>query len=147
QHALAAFPDVTGGLVTEDTAKVKAALAVIDSNLRSLAPVHAEVGDDLQFTPQGLALRDREDLLYSAVMNRWKKLAGGVEQSMLPDVRRMITDIGRMVTHGGDTSNLILDPDLDSYYLMDITLLAVPAAHIRLATIAEKRSGTHSGFV
>lgn len=140
QHALAAFPDVTGGLVTEDTAKVKAALAVIDSNLRSLAPVHAEVGDDLQFTPQGLALRDREDLLYSAVMNRWKKLAGGVEQSMLPDVRRMITDIGRMVTHGGDTSNLILDPDLDSYYLMDITLLAVPAAHIRLATIAETGS-------
>lgn len=27
----------------------------------------------------------------------------------------------------GDTSNLILDPDVDSYYLMDIMLLQVPA--------------------
>ena len=28
--------------------------------------------------------------------------------------------------HVGDSSNLILDPDLDSYYLMDITLIKIP---------------------
>jgi hypothetical protein len=33
----------------------------------------------------------------------------------------------------GDTSNLILDPDLDSYYLMDVTLLALPQTQDRLA--------------
>ena len=31
----------------------------------------------------------------------------------------------------GDTSNLILDPDLDSYYVMDVTLLAIPDALVR----------------
>ncbi|MBP7284183.1 MAG: methyl-accepting chemotaxis protein [Leptospiraceae bacterium] len=29
-------------------------------------------------------------------------------------------------SHVGDTSNLILDPDLDSYYMMDITLIKIP---------------------
>jgi len=34
----------------------------------------------------------------------------------------------------GDTSNLILDPDLDSYYLMDITLLKIP----EMITLSER---------
>ena len=38
-----------------------------------------------------------------------------------------------MITHAGDTSNLILDPDLDSYYLMDVVLLALPQTEDRLA--------------
>src|SRR5207302_9007179 len=40
-----------------------------------------------------------------------------------------------MITHAGDLSNLILDPDLDSYYLMDATLLALPQTQDRLATV------------
>jgi len=32
-----------------------------------------------------------------------------------------------LIAHVGDTSNLILDPELDSYYVMDATLLRVPA--------------------
>jgi len=40
-----------------------------------------------------------------------------------------------MITHVGDESNLILDPDLDSYYLMDVTLLALPQMQDRLATV------------
>ncbi len=39
---------------------------------------------------------------------------------------KVLKDLRDLVVHTGDTSNLILDPDLDSYYLMDITLLAAP---------------------
>jgi hypothetical protein len=45
----------------------------------------------------------------------------------------LVADVRTMVTHMGDTSNLILDPDLDSYYLMDVTLLALPQTQDRLA--------------
>ena len=38
-----------------------------------------------------------------------------------------------MTAHAGDTSNLILDPDLDSYYAMDMTLLALPQTQERTA--------------
>jgi|GEM_PF-1843899 len=37
-----------------------------------------------------------------------------------------------VIGHAGDTSNLILDPDLDSYYLMDVVVVAYVAAVDRL---------------
>jgi methyl-accepting chemotaxis protein len=50
-----------------------------------------------------------------------------------------------LIGHVGDTSNLILDPDLDSYYVMDATLLALPQTLGRLAaiqTLLASRAGT-----
>ena len=38
----------------------------------------------------------------------------------------LASDINRLSARVGDTSNLILDPDLDTYYLMDATLLKLP---------------------
>ena len=38
-----------------------------------------------------------------------------------------------MTAHAGDMSNLILDADLDSYYAMDMTLLALPQTQERTA--------------
>ncbi len=42
-----------------------------------------------------------------------------------------------MIAHAGDTSNLILDPDLDSYYLMDVMLCATPATVDRLTNLGK----------
>lgn len=137
QHALAAFPDLSGGLILEDSAQVANAIARIDEHLNALAPIHEDIGEDLQFTPKGLALRDREDVFYPELMNRWNAMKDSLTMDSLPQVETMVTDIGRMITHGGDTSNLILDPDLDTYYLMDVTLLAIPASHIRLNAISQ----------
>src|SRR5665213_1813572 len=47
----------------------------------------------------------------------------------------LVSDIRTMITHAGDMSNLILDPDLDSYYLMDATLLALPQTQDRLSRV------------
>jgi methyl-accepting chemotaxis protein len=35
----------------------------------------------------------------------------------------------------GDTSNLILDPDLDSFYLMDVSVVALPSGQERISTL------------
>ncbi len=45
----------------------------------------------------------------------------------------LLTDLRTMTAHAGDTSNLILDPDLDSSYAMDMTLLALPQTQERTA--------------
>jgi serine phosphatase RsbU (regulator of sigma subunit) len=45
------------------------------------------------------------------------------------------TDINKLNNHVGDTSNLILDPDLDTYYLMDATLMKLPEIQIILSDI------------
>jgi signal transduction histidine kinase/CheY-like chemotaxis protein/HPt (histidine-containing phosphotransfer) domain-containing protein len=45
----------------------------------------------------------------------------------------LVAEVLQMMAHAGDTSNLILDPDLDSYYLMDAVVLRLPALSRHLA--------------
>lgn len=47
----------------------------------------------------------------------------------------LTADINRLSARVGDSSNLILDPDLDTYYLMDATLLKLPEMQKNLAEI------------
>ena len=49
-----------------------------------------------------------------------------------------MNDLRGMVAHVGDLSNLILDPNLDSYYLMDVTLVTLPQTMDRMNQIANK---------
>ena len=53
----------------------------------------------------------------------------------------IIEEIVALVAHVGDQSNLILDPDLDSYYLMDLIVLKVPTAIDKLGQIRGLGSG------
>jgi sigma-B regulation protein RsbU (phosphoserine phosphatase) len=47
----------------------------------------------------------------------------------------LLKQVYDLKSHIGDTSNLILDPDLDSYYLMDATLLKLPQTQEILGNI------------
>lgn len=49
--------------------------------------------------------------------------------------RHFIGVIRLMIQYVGDKSNLILDPDLDTYYLMDTTMLKIPEIQENLSTI------------
>lgn len=62
----------------------------------------------------------------------WQEL-GGSTQVLWEQVNLPIQELQRRV---GDQSNLILDPDLDSYYLMDTILITLPEIQRNLASIA-----------
>lgn len=105
------------------------------------------MGEDLQFTKEGLEKRKRGSVEISLFEEKLKK--GLTEIQQTPDKRveivtGLIADVRTMITQMGDTSNLILDPDLDSYYLMDVTLLALPQTQDRISEIiafAESKAG------
>jgi methyl-accepting chemotaxis protein len=112
----------------------------VDRAFALLNQVHAQVGTELQFTPEGLAKRKRDYYTPANMAKEWSDLKG-----RLPTLRpaesnelhaKLIAGLRTMITHSGDTSNLILDPDLDSYYLMDVSLLAVPQMEDRIQDIA-----------
>ncbi|EMG37720.1 methyl-accepting chemotaxis protein [Desulfocurvibacter africanus PCS] len=110
----------------------------IDVAFEDLLAVDADIGEDLQFTEQGLGIRGRAHLAPEAVKSKWERLKASMPSDpnvILKTHWSLMDDILGMISHVGDTSNLILDPDLDSYYLMDITLLALPQTHRRLADI------------
>ncbi|TVM36442.1 hypothetical protein DQK91_00515 [Oceanidesulfovibrio marinus] len=104
----------------------------IATSLQELQAIHDAIGVDLQFTPEGLDKRGRGGLVPERLAERWDAAKSAGDISAYDTV---IADVQEMITHAGDTSNLILDPDLDSYYLMDMTLLALPQTQARLGDI------------
>ncbi len=59
-------------------------------------------------------------------------------ETMLGYEKRIV----ELISHVGDTSNLILDPDPDSYYVMNILLERLPNTLIRLNKVARIFRGT-----
>ncbi len=112
--------------------------AQIDKAFDALEQVDAEIGVDLQFTDEGLAKRKREHYRPRIIRGEWQELKNSLrlEPKTLADQHQhLVGDVRMMITHAGDLSNLILDPDLDSYYIMDATLLALPQTQDRLASM------------
>jgi methyl-accepting chemotaxis protein len=136
-HELLARRYLTGQRDLRD--RMMAAEGRVDAAMQALRTVDSRLGDALQFTPEGLAKRKREHCNWNTLHQEWEALKGGlVDQSVESSDKshaHLIADVRTMITHAGDTSNLILDSDLDSYYLMDATLVALPQTQDRLATI------------
>lgn len=104
--------------ISDLTDKIAAQMTLLESTL-------SRVGANLQFTEEGLSSRKKQ----TASLDNLKSLL----QS--GDLDGALVAIKMGISHLGDTSNLILDPDLDSYYLMDISLLALPQMQDRVQSI------------
>ena len=111
----------------------------IDRIFSELEVANTRYGTDLQFTDEGLAKRKRQNMDPRSVKASWQKLKQQLPSLKPEDAdeqhKQLVAAVRTMVTHCGDTSNLILDPDLDSYYLMDATLVALPQTQDRLGAI------------
>src|SRR5262249_17167852 len=55
-----------------------------------------------------------------------------------------VGDVRALIAHVGDTSNLILDPDLDTYYAMDAALLRIPQALEQIPELAQGLKANHA---
>ena len=117
--------------------------AKIDAVFNSLSDVHAQFGEVLQFTESGLASRQRDNARLDRVLEQWNRLrtAGNAGVADSAACGQLIQAVRTMHTHAGDTSNLILDPDLDSYYVMDMTVCALPQTQDRIGRITLEVAG------
>ncbi len=121
-------------------ARIQAEALAVTAALQRLDTADRAHGEALQFTPHGLGLRQRNEFTARGLRQKWRELlktSPAVGQALARDqYGKLVAHVRSMITHAGDTSNLILDPDLDSYYLMDATLLALPQMEERLQQIA-----------
>jgi hypothetical protein len=108
----------------------------IDAAVADVEKAHTEFGSALKFTDAELAARQRDGARAEVLRAEWEALKKSPMEMAATDAAtaKGTTGIRLMITHAGDTSNLILDSDLDSYYLMDATLLALPQTQDRLAS-------------
>lgn len=139
RHQLAAqrVADGDNSLVSQ-VAQLQSA---VDRALDALDSADARHGAVLEFTTEALGKLGRESAKPTAMRRKWADLKGRVATLPVAESVRqhasLVADLRSMITHAGDKSNLILDPDLDSYYLMDATLLALPQMQGRLADILQ----------
>lgn len=70
---------------------------------------------------------EAKDGLFDTAAASRQVLESIARTSSLADMARLRRATDGLITRIGDQSNLILDPDLDTYYLMDVTLLKARA--------------------
>src|SRR5436190_6128887 len=124
---------------TERRAELRTIAIRIDEALESLRKVTVRLEEALQLTGEGLATRKREHLRWETLKREWDTLKAGLASQSAEQSdelhAHLTSDVRTLIAHVGDTSNLILDPDLDSYYLMDAVLIALPQTQERLAEL------------
>jgi len=133
QAVLQQKADAAAGLKTDNSAEIQNAWKAVEE-------ARAEYGRKLQFTEEGLAKRGRQNLAQDTVDGHIRELCALAGRSDGEKTAQAASaaenDVRGMITHLGDMSNLILDPVLDSYYLVDATLATLPQTQSRLAEIA-----------
>lgn len=99
----------------------------MDAEFGAVMQKFRQYESDLLLDKESLMARKREHISESNLEATYAQFREGKVT-----INKMIKVIRELIIHTGDTSNLILDPDLDSYYLMDVTLIAAPQLAERL---------------
>jgi len=97
----------------------------IETAIQKLNAVEKQISPKLKISPQWLALK-------TSINSNWQRLKEqkfnlSPSQSWQAHTK-IINDILALIADVGDVSNLILDPALDSYYLMDTLVNQLPSA-------------------
>jgi methyl-accepting chemotaxis protein len=122
--------------VTQSQQAVEQATAEVEG-------VEKKYGADLKATAE-----------WDKLKTKWASLRDTVASTQTPDKvldahTDYLNDLNTLITDVGNNSNLILDPDVDSYYTMDTVLTQVPAVAMNVgkaadlaATIAQRHAIT-----
>ena len=92
----------------------------IEDDIEAIDAVDQSLGATLETNKQWMALKARWEIL--------KRKSLSIDPQDFDAHNALIADVISLIAHVGDTSNLILDPVLDSYYLMDAVVTKLPSA-------------------
>jgi serine phosphatase RsbU (regulator of sigma subunit) len=106
--------------------EVKRLQLKINNQIESLATIDKKLNAELETTDK-----------FNTLKQAWSELQNQQDSNIdkntaYQSIRQQVNDLK---IHVGDKSNLILDPDIDSYYLMDATLLKLPEMQQALVEI------------
>ncbi|MDZ8049879.1 MAG: ATP-binding protein [Aulosira sp. ZfuVER01] len=95
----------------------------IETAIQNLNTVEQQLSPQLPTSPQWITIK-------TSINNKWQQLKEH-KLNLSPtqswqEHTDIINDILALIAHVGDVSNLILDPALDSYYLMDTVVNQLP---------------------
>jgi methyl-accepting chemotaxis protein len=102
----------------------------IDNSFKALISEFDELREELGLSVENMEKSDKTSISPENIFENWKGFnKSGISEADFNDIIQKLLSFNTLI---GDVSNLILDPDLDSYYLMDIALLAMPQTTVRM---------------
>lgn len=105
-----------------------------DKLLETLEKLNEEHGESLDFTAEGLKKHGQGDLTVQNLKKNWEAIKAAPTYNE-EAFGKIMSDIATMIKHTGDASNLILDGDLDTYYIVDATFNVFPELLKNLAEV------------
>jgi methyl-accepting chemotaxis protein len=127
------YAGVIGGQIDFATLE-QAGTAVVRPALAALSDTVAGRSPDL--APLQTAVGQHPELELEKVMSAVAGSGGRVSQA---------TALAAFITEAGNTSKLILDPDLDSFYVMDLQIVQLPKALVAAAEAASPTATAGTG--
>lgn len=96
-----------------DSAATGGAANTIDQAVTELEAIDKKYGEGLQTTEKLASLKKKQQELRQS-------------QLTSENSKALFTEISGLIAQAGDASNLILDPDIDTYYTMDAVVVKLP---------------------
>ena len=113
----------------------------IDQAFAQLGQTQAELGPELQVSEKGFKETGQGAVLPENIRKDWESVRSAKDGSQLAASLKTLDalthQIVDLIAYVGTTSNLILDPEMDSYFLGDFTLNKMPQTQLRLANLMQ----------
>jgi methyl-accepting chemotaxis protein len=101
--------------------------ARVDGDFRELFQIDERLKEFLGTTPEALKTAKRDNAHPPLLKSQWDAIKGVTSPKMSDEMHnKLIADLIVLADQIGDESKLILDPDLDTYYVMDALLIREP---------------------
>ena len=99
----------------------------VDEDFKNLLAVDRRIGKSLDTDSKSMNARERGASIPDRLATSWQTVQLARDPATSErEHERLVADIRQLIVHVGDSSKLILDPDLDTYYVMDALLLREP---------------------
>jgi methyl-accepting chemotaxis protein len=125
--------------ITGDNSSFANNLAAIKKAQGEFTSTHGKLENSLKLSLADLKKKDKENLHITALHGEWNKAEAGFSSADQQQSELKLFDymshIKDLIATSADASNLTLDPDLDSYYMMDAAVLALPQAMVHLSDV------------
>ena len=135
-----ALGDYQSGLASQrDSAATSAAKQAIDGLIRRLEAANTDFGTKIGFTDKALRDAGLENLAVAAIESKWQSLqaasSNASPKTQSDQYEQLVSDLRGLIGHAGDSSNLTLDPEMDSYYLADVTSVTTAQTLNRIGSV------------
>jgi methyl-accepting chemotaxis protein len=120
----------------EGDVETDAAQRNTETSINELAAQNSLIGAKLGFTAPTLEAAGLSNLQVTAIQSKWAALQRIASREAAADAYdQLVADLRGLISHAGDTSNLTLDPEMDSYYLADVSSVVTAQTLSRIGSV------------